>query len=74
MLQGDSKQAVCELSKLVHRHPNQASLWLSLSILLIKLHADRPKSYAAARCGEIAMKLGQTNMDVTKVCFDFIYS
>lgn len=58
---------MCELSKLVHRHPGEASLWLSLSILLIRVHTERPQSYAAAKCGEIAMKLGQTNMDVTKV-------
>ncbi|KAK9737501.1 Tetratricopeptide repeat [Popillia japonica] len=67
LLQGDSKRAVCEVSKLVHRHPSQATLWLSLSILLIRLHAERPRSYAAAKCGEVAMKLGQSNMDVTKV-------
>lgn len=57
-----------ELSKLIHRHPNYASLWLSLSILLVRLHKERPQSIpAAAKCAQLAVKLGRTNMDVTKV-------
>jgi hypothetical protein len=49
----------------VHRHPDQAAVWLTLSSLLIRLQDERSK--AAAKCAQIAMKLGQTNMDVTKV-------
>ncbi|KAJ3638165.1 hypothetical protein MTP99_001570 [Tenebrio molitor] len=63
--QKNSKSAIREVSKIVHRHPDQAAVWLTLSSLLIRLQDERSK--AAAKCAQIAMKLGQTNMDVTKV-------
>nr|XP_022913012.1 tetratricopeptide repeat protein 37 [Onthophagus taurus] len=67
LLKGESKQAIREVSKLLHRYPNEASLWLSLSILLIRLHKERPRDFAASQCAKIATELGQTNMDVTKI-------
>jgi superkiller protein 3 len=63
--QKNSKSAIREVSKIVHRHPDQAAVWVTLSSLLIRLQDERSK--AAAKCAQIAMKLGQTNMDVTKV-------
>ncbi|XP_017785314.1 PREDICTED: tetratricopeptide repeat protein 37 [Nicrophorus vespilloides] len=67
LLQGETTKAIRELTKLVHRHPDQASLWLSLSVLLLRLHDEKPVSQSAAKCAEVAMALGQTKMDVTKV-------
>ncbi|RZC41780.1 hypothetical protein BDFB_008018, partial [Asbolus verrucosus] len=65
LLQGNSRKAICEVSKIVHRYPEQAGVWLTLSSLLIRLQNERSPSNAAAKCAQIAMKLGQTNMDVT---------
>lgn len=67
LLMGQTKKAIREVSRLLHRHPYHASLWLSLSMLLIRLHEEIPRNYAAAQCAHIAMELGQTNMDVTNV-------
>lgn len=55
------------LSRLVHKHPNIASTWLILSQLLLKLENDKHRLEAGAKCANIALKIGQTNMDVSKV-------
>ncbi|KAK5647507.1 hypothetical protein RI129_002399 [Pyrocoelia pectoralis] len=68
LLQGHHQLAVREISKLIHRHPNQASLWLTLSILLIRSYNKRPQSIsAAAKCAQVAVKIGRTHVDVAKV-------
>ncbi|KAB0804312.1 hypothetical protein PPYR_01282 [Photinus pyralis] len=68
VLQGQHETAIREVSKLIHRHPNQASLWLTLSILLIRSYSKRSQSIAAAaRCAQQAVKLGRGHIDVKKV-------
>lgn len=64
--QGDKEKAIKELSKLVHRHPAQASPWLTLALMLIRLKNEK-FSQAAVNCASRAMKLGRGQMDVTKV-------
>ncbi|KAJ3650240.1 hypothetical protein Zmor_021938 [Zophobas morio] len=67
LLKKNSKTAIRELSKIIHRHPDQASAWLTLSSLLIRLNKEKRFSKAAAKCAHIAMELGQSSMNVTKV-------
>ncbi|CAH0550739.1 unnamed protein product [Brassicogethes aeneus] len=66
LLQGDSDRASIEISKLIHRHPDQASVWYTLSVLLVRTQ-EKKKAKAAAKCAIVAMRLGQTTMDVSKV-------
>lgn len=66
-----------EISKLIHRHPDQGCLWITLSTVLIRSgEGKKPDAIklfpAAAKCALIAMKLGQTHMDVTKVIINNI--
>ncbi|XP_069681678.1 tetratricopeptide repeat protein 37 [Periplaneta americana] len=65
-LQGRSTEAVRALSSTVHRHPGQPSLWLALALLLLHLYSKRKPS-GAARCAQVAMALGRSTMDVSKV-------
>lgn len=58
---------MAELSKIVHRHPNQGSVWLSLGTLLLYIHEHKKLSKAASNCIRNAMHLGKSTMDVTKV-------
>lgn len=64
--QGHSAEAVRALSSMVHRHPGQPSLWLALALLLLHLYSEFKPS-GAARCAQVAMALGQSMMDVSKV-------
>lgn len=52
---------------MVHRHPDQASAWLTLGTLLLYVHKQRKLSKSASNCIKNAMHLGKTTMDVTKV-------
>lgn len=67
IIQNQHNKAIRELSKLVHRHPDQGSLWLTLATVLLRLQRVRKSGSAAAKCAHRAMKLGQAKMDVTKV-------
>lgn len=67
LLQGEKKKAIREVSKLIHRHPDQGTVWLTLATLLLRLHEHHTLTSAAAKCAQVAMKLGRNNMDVTKV-------
>lgn len=65
-LQGHSSEAVRALSSMVHRHPGDPSLWLALALLLLHLYSEcKPKG--AARCAQVAMALGRSMMDVSKM-------
>ncbi|KAJ8978707.1 hypothetical protein NQ317_015955 [Molorchus minor] len=66
LLQGKHNKAVIEVSKLIQRCPDNPSLWLTLSILLLR-HQQVTKYMSAAKCAGVAMLFGQTKMDVTKV-------
>jgi hypothetical protein len=64
--QGHSSEAVRALSSMVHRHPGHPTLWLALALLLLHLYPEcKPK--AAARCAQVAMALGRSMIDVSKV-------
>lgn len=52
---------------MVHRHPDQASVWLTLGTLLLYIYEQRKLSKSASACLKTAMHLGKTTMDVTKV-------
>lgn len=54
-------ESIREVSKMVHRHPDQAPIWLNLTSLMVRF--KKP----AVKCAQMAMKLGQNDMDVTKV-------
>lgn len=60
-------EALAEVSKMVHRHPDQASVWLVLGTLLLYIRIQRKLSKAASHCIQNAMHLGKTTMNVTKV-------
>jgi len=65
-LQGHSSEAVRALSSMVHRHPGHPTLWLAVALLLLHLYPEcKPK--AAARCAQVAMALGRSTIDVSKV-------
>ncbi|CAH1115105.1 unnamed protein product [Psylliodes chrysocephalus] len=59
--------AVKELSKLVHRHPDNASVWLTLAVTVLRVKSERKRALAAVKCAQIALKIGQAKMDITKV-------
>lgn len=65
--QKKQRKAVIEISQLVHRHPANSAIWLTLSHLLLKVARHKKPSTSAAKCAEAAMKLGQNIMDVKKV-------
>ncbi|XP_046996555.1 tetratricopeptide repeat protein 37 [Schistocerca americana] len=54
------------LSGAVHRHPGEASLWLSLALMLLHLY-PRCNPAGAAQCAQVALSLGRGSMDVSKV-------
>ncbi|XP_018320873.1 tetratricopeptide repeat protein 37 [Agrilus planipennis] len=58
-------KGIRELSKLIHRHPDQASLWLSFAILFARCKSGKKCiTLAASHCAKIAVKLRETNMDI----------
>lgn len=65
-LKGENRKAVVELSKLIHKYPDQASVWYQLAILLLRLK-DVSKYKVAAKCAQATMNLGRNTTDVTKV-------
>jgi hypothetical protein len=48
-------------------------LWLALALLLLHLYSEC-KPLGAARCAQVAMALGRSMMDVSKVSLLFKYS
>uniref|UniRef100_A0A6P7G2Q1 Tetratricopeptide repeat protein 37 n=1 Tax=Diabrotica virgifera virgifera TaxID=50390 RepID=A0A6P7G2Q1_DIAVI len=60
-------RAVKELSKLVHRHPDNANIWLVLAITILRVKSEHKRALAAVKCCQIAFQLGQSNMDITKI-------
>lgn len=52
---------------MVHLHPDEPSVWLTLGILLLYIHKQKKLSNAASSCIKNAMHLGKITMDVTKV-------
>ncbi|KAK4885213.1 hypothetical protein RN001_001484 [Aquatica leii] len=67
-LEGEHKKAIREVTKLIHRYPDDSSLWLILSMLLIRSYKERPQAiHAAVRCANLAVTLGRTNIEVTKM-------
>jgi hypothetical protein len=73
VLQSHSTEAIRSLSSTVHRHPGEPSLWLALALLLLHLYSECKPS-GAARCAQVAMALGRSMMDVSKVILPLIYS
>ncbi|KAH1001196.1 hypothetical protein HUJ04_013439 [Dendroctonus ponderosae] len=67
LLKNDRKEALAGLSRLVHKYPNIGSTWLSLSQMILRLEVDKGRLQAGANCANIALKLGQRNMDASKV-------
>ncbi|XP_023026959.2 tetratricopeptide repeat protein 37 [Leptinotarsa decemlineata] len=67
LLQSSNSAAVSEISKLVHRHPENDSLWLTLALLLLQVRKDKKQSAAAVKCAQIAIKSGQKTTDISKV-------
>jgi len=51
---------------MVHRHPGHPTLWLALALLLLHLYPEC-KPEAAAQCAQVAMALGRSMIDVSKV-------
>ncbi|GLH08653.1 Tetratricopeptide repeat protein 37 [Gryllus bimaculatus] len=66
-LQNRSKEAVRCLSSPTHTYPGQASLWLALALLLLNMYPKCPNPSSAAVCAQVALYLGRSNMDVSKV-------
>lgn len=71
-LQGNYRQSLWSMSKMLHRHPTEGSLWFGLAVLILNRHITEnitePKSaIAAAKCAQTAMVVGRNNMDVSKV-------
>ncbi|KAG5897490.1 hypothetical protein JTB14_031114 [Gonioctena quinquepunctata] len=63
----NDKLAVKQISKLVHRHPENASVWLTLGLLLLQVEGEKKWSHAAAKCAQVAMRSGQSNIDISKI-------
>ncbi|CAH1156223.1 unnamed protein product [Phaedon cochleariae] len=64
LLTGDKVGAIKEVSKLIHRHPDNSSIWMNLALLLLRL--EKP-GLSAAKCAQVALNNIQANMDVTKM-------
>nr|CAH7731857.1 unnamed protein product [Callosobruchus chinensis] len=62
--EGQCERAVTEISKLVHRHPDNAPVWLTLALLLLQM---KVRLEAAARCAQTVIALEKRNVDVSKV-------
>ncbi|XP_066249141.1 superkiller complex protein 3 isoform X2 [Euwallacea similis] len=65
VLTKDKKAALYGLSRLIHKYPNVSSIWLILSQLLLRLEDNHHKLKAGAKCANAALKLGNSNTDVT---------
>ncbi|XP_066150901.1 tetratricopeptide repeat protein 37 isoform X2 [Euwallacea fornicatus] len=65
LLMKDKKAALCELSRLIHNYPNVSSTWLILSQFLLRLESNHHKLKAGTKCANAALKLGNSNTDVT---------
>ncbi|XP_060530734.1 tetratricopeptide repeat protein 37 [Cylas formicarius] len=61
------KVAIVELSKLVHRHPNEASPWLTLCQLLISHQNNQKHVSVVIDCANAVLKLSRTKTDVSQV-------
>ncbi|CAG9862355.1 unnamed protein product [Phyllotreta striolata] len=59
-------KAIRELSKLVHRHPNNSEVWLTLAVTMLRVKSERKRAVTAVKCAQIALESGKTKMDVTK--------
>ncbi|KAK6642788.1 hypothetical protein RUM43_004290 [Polyplax serrata] len=66
LFKGQKDKAIHAFYDVIHRHPSQSSLWLNLSLLLLNLHTTF-RSKSAARCAEIALIMGRSSIDVSKV-------
>nr|CAI5830097.1 unnamed protein product [Callosobruchus analis] len=58
------ERALIEISKLVHRHPDNAPVWLNLALLLLRM---KVRLEAAARCAQTVIALEKRHVDVPKV-------
>ncbi|XP_050293501.1 tetratricopeptide repeat protein 37 isoform X2 [Anthonomus grandis grandis] len=67
LLQDNKRDAVCDLSKLLHKHPNIGSVWIVLSRLMLRMEKDKNRLQAGAKCARSGLKLGQKNMNVSKI-------
>ncbi|KAF5308184.1 hypothetical protein FQR65_LT06364 [Abscondita terminalis] len=68
VLENETEKAIREISKLVHRHPDDASLWLCLATLLIRSYKTHPQCITAASyCAKLAVTLGRTSKEVIKM-------
>ncbi|KAF4526622.1 hypothetical protein B566_EDAN015391 [Ephemera danica] len=65
-LQRQWPESIRGLSKVVHRHPDQAALWLALAVLLLNMYPDAPAK-SSAPCAGAALCLGRNTMDISKV-------
>jgi hypothetical protein len=61
-------ESIRGLSKVIHRHPDHAALWLALSVLLLNMYPDAPAK-ASATCAGAALSLGRSTMDTSKVFY-----
>ncbi|KAL0279062.1 UNVERIFIED_CONTAM: hypothetical protein PYX00_000699 [Menopon gallinae] len=66
LFKGEKEKAIRAISKAIHRHPTQPSLWLSLSLLLLHLYPSFD-SQSAANCAEVTIQIGRSEIDVSKI-------
>ncbi|XP_076257912.1 tetratricopeptide repeat protein 37 isoform X2 [Rhynchophorus ferrugineus] len=65
----NKRDAKSEISKLVHKFPNESSTWLTLSMTIFRMDKTKRALKVAAKCAQTAIKLGRTNMDVCKILY-----
>ncbi|KAF5303636.1 hypothetical protein FQA39_LY09883 [Lamprigera yunnana] len=70
LLENKGQTAVTAVSKLIHIYPDDASLWLTLSILLIRFYKVRMHTDSmddAANCAQLAVELGRTTSEISQM-------
>ncbi|XP_071441528.1 superkiller complex protein 3 [Hetaerina americana] len=67
--QGQYLKSIRHLSGRIHCYPNLPTLWLLLALLLLHTHRAQPRNevMSVATCAHIAMTLGQSMMNISKV-------
>ncbi|KAG8237939.1 hypothetical protein J437_LFUL017313 [Ladona fulva] len=68
-MQGQYMKSLRHLSGRIHCYPNLPTLWLSLALLLLHTHSAEPKQevLSVATCAQVALLLGQSMMNVSKI-------
>ncbi|KAL1501937.1 hypothetical protein ABEB36_007164 [Hypothenemus hampei] len=64
-LKNDPKEGVVILSRLIHKRPHVACLWLALSETILRLQSEKLKT--SAKCAWTALMLPENKMDMSKV-------